>query len=348
MTNMRYDVSVIVPVHNAEKTLSRTVDSLLCQKEVSLEIILVENGSYDNSYELCEKIQAECDNVIVIKDEALGVSHARNEGIKRASAEYIGFVDADDYVDPDMYFKMRKIINDYDLAICEYYIENGNNTKRTDQLNRYSSEPIELMQRFVGRLNENEIPIMASVWRCLYRKDIIKNNGLLFDETLSIGEDALFNLNYLQHANKYVSIKDSLYHYSVSYSSTSLAVTEDLWQKYFAYCKAVKCFVYQYTNCKGIINGLRSRSCNLIHGLSSWIAYEYAMSEYSYAKKRRLINQIIIDRELLLNEDKVTVECKNVDKWLKERKYGLIISFGAIKSLKRKVKCTIMRFLKRN
>ena len=99
-------VSIIVPVHNTEQYLPTTVESLLAQTYKNIEIILVENASTDGSLALCHALADKYDRIKVIHTDIAGPANARNMGIDAATGEYIGFVDSDDTVDPDMYEKM--------------------------------------------------------------------------------------------------------------------------------------------------------------------------------------------------------------------------------------------------
>lgn len=96
-------ISVIVPVHNGEKTLRKCVDSILRSTVADIEIILVENGSTDRTLEICQEYSNRHQNVRTIVADVTGLSHARNLGIDAAEGEWIAFVDADDYISPVMY-----------------------------------------------------------------------------------------------------------------------------------------------------------------------------------------------------------------------------------------------------
>lgn len=120
--NSPYKVSVIVPVHNVEKFLPRCIDSLLKQTLPAIEIILVENGSTDNSLEVCRNFSSRHANIQVLTSKKCGPSEARNLGMKHANGEYIGFVDGDDFVDSSMYEKLINALETThsDTAFCNY------------------------------------------------------------------------------------------------------------------------------------------------------------------------------------------------------------------------------------
>ena len=108
-------ISVIVPVHNGEKTLRKCVDSILHNTVADIEIILVENGSTDRTLEICQEYSNSHQNVKTIVADVTGLSHARNLGMDAAKGEWIAFVDADDYISPVMYeYFLQKAIQDHD------------------------------------------------------------------------------------------------------------------------------------------------------------------------------------------------------------------------------------------
>ena len=116
-------ISVIVPVYNVEQYLDRCVDSIINQTYKNLEIILINDGSTDNSGQLCDELAKKDDRIRVIHKENGGLSDARNVGINVAEAELIGFIDSDDYIDEDMYEVLMTNLKraNADLSMCGHY-----------------------------------------------------------------------------------------------------------------------------------------------------------------------------------------------------------------------------------
>lgn len=201
-------ISIVVPVYKSEKTLGGCLDSLLAQNFRDIEVICVIDGSPDRCGEICDSYAAKDGRVKVIKRENGGVSSARNRGIDEASGEYILFVDSDDTVEPDYCEKMWKAYEETgaELVICGFHhwyvgrdvVKKPSNPGVYDTKN-YGSEFLKLYQE--GFLN---MP-----WNKLFQKKLTGR----FDTTLSLGEDLLFNMDYLENCKKVAVIPEALINY---------------------------------------------------------------------------------------------------------------------------------------
>lgn len=205
-------ISVVVPVYNRKETLERCVQSLRDQTYADLEIILVDDGSTDGSGQLCSALSREDVRIRVIRKENGGVSSARNAGIGAAKGEYLMFADSDDYVEPDMAEKLLESIGDDDIAICGFHHHyQGRDVVRIPEVPGQSGEENFLALYGQGFLN---MP-----WNKLYRRELAGS----FDESLSLGEDLLFNLDYLRRADGISVVKAALCHYIQDDTGMSLS-----------------------------------------------------------------------------------------------------------------------------
>lgn len=180
-------ISIIVPVYNVEKYLEKCVDSIINQTYRNLEIILVNDGSTDNSGELCDNLATKDSRIVVYHKENGGVSSARNLGLDRAQGDYIGFVDSDDYIDPDMYELLYSELKKYntDISMCGlYHVYANKNDIQINEIKHYimtSEQAIEMVLdgRFSGVTPGNKL-----YNRCLF-------DDLKYNEEINTGEDAL-------------------------------------------------------------------------------------------------------------------------------------------------------------
>lgn len=206
-------ISIIVAVYNGEKYLRRCIDSLLQQTiEKAIEIIIIDDGSEDGTPELCDQIAFENKNVIVFHQENSGLSRSRNVGIEMSRGEYIGFVDADDWVAPNMYEELLKLAQKYNAGVCSgryaivsdvnQRIEEGNKTievlEREDKIRRYLE---------VGISNRSNL---YSACTKLYRSSLFENIRFPVGQRF---EDMETNYKLIEATDVFVVYNCNLYYY---------------------------------------------------------------------------------------------------------------------------------------
>lgn len=206
-------VGIIIPVFNAESTLDRCVKSVINQTMKDLLILLVENGSTDNSYNMCLDI-AKFDKRIIVLRSKNGVSCARNMGLSEAEklgCKYVGFVDADDYIDVDMYEKLYLAAENEDAQImfCNFVAETGD--KRDPQIITPKAMRYLKNGDITPFIYNDRNRVMGSVWRSIFRKDIYRK--LRFNEDVILAEDLIFVCKAVKTAEKIGFIDDCFYHY---------------------------------------------------------------------------------------------------------------------------------------
>lgn len=213
-------ISIIVPVFNCEKYIEKNLKSILNQKYKNIEIIVVNDGSTDNTFNIVKNISNHDSRVIVINKENEGVSVARNTGIQYSTGEYIGFVDADDFINNDMYFNMIKTIEDNNADICLIsYFEIINDFKYeryfpwSDKIKTFENNEIfnSFFPLMISKLKKEKSTIFGAVWRILIKSSIAKK--IKFNTELAIGEDFLFLTDCLLESNKIVTMNKCMYNY---------------------------------------------------------------------------------------------------------------------------------------
>lgn len=208
-------VSIIVPIYNAEKYLKECLESLVNQTYNNFEIILINDGSIDNSSDICKEYIKIYDNIIYQENENHGVSYSRNFGIKLATGEYIAFVDSDDYIEHDMITNLLKEFNrDIDMVVCNYICDYQNGFKK----NIYNYNNL-IDAKETQSLLFNESSIKGFCWNKIYKKSIIDKYNLEFREDINVCEDSLFNYQYLEHSKNIYICGEYKYHYRVRKSS---------------------------------------------------------------------------------------------------------------------------------
>lgn len=190
-------VSIIIPVYNAEQFLHRCIDSILAQTYANFEVILVDDGAKDSSGVICDEYAAKDSRIKVIHIPNGGVSNARNTGLDAATGEYMIFVDSDDWIMPDHLEQLLPIGE-------EDWVCGGIRFLKHSVLDRTESSPAAIVCKEQWLSNFSEFwgkYANCSPCRCSYKTEIIRKHNLHFQEGISIGEDELFNLNYITHCN---------------------------------------------------------------------------------------------------------------------------------------------------
>ncbi len=202
-------ISVIIPVYNAEKTIKKCLNSLISQAYKNLEIILINDGSTDNSKEICEDYEKKYTNIILVSKQNEGPGKARQIGLEKATGDYISFIDSDDYIDENFYNKLVNALekNDADIVECGYNIIDENM-----QLIKECKMKLEIIEgkkdciRHYAK-NDNTTNYLCNK---LYKKGLFDNVSF---QTLFAGEDACVLLQLYGNAEKVIVIPDNLYYY---------------------------------------------------------------------------------------------------------------------------------------
>lgn len=216
--NNKNNISIIVPVYKAEKYLSRGIDSILNQTFSDFELILVDDGSPDNSSNICDEYALKDKRVKVIHQENQGVSAARQKGLDTATGTYVIHADPDDWVEQDWLEKLYKsaIETNADIISCDYFIES-----RNDSI--YKSErptSLENLQIIKDLLYEK---IWGSTWNKLVRRECFIKGNIKFNPNQILWEDLMVITKLLMCGAKLVHIDIPLYHYDC-YSNTQSIV----------------------------------------------------------------------------------------------------------------------------
>jgi len=208
-------VSVIIPVYNAEKYLHKCVDSVLNQTLDDIEIILVDDGSTDNSPAICDDYERKYNNIKVFHKENGGVSSARNVGLDNATGEYVGFVDSDDYIAPVMYEKLFQTCKKYrcEMAICNYQITKNRKILETGTINFSANREVscEELRRLIEVANDARFQWFNV--NKLFCNDVLQKNNIRFHTELQYGEDTPFNLEAMLNSTGLVFVDEPLYFY---------------------------------------------------------------------------------------------------------------------------------------
>ena len=235
-------LSVVIPVYNGSKYLDRMIKMLDHQTFRRFEVIFVDDGSLDDTYKRCKEYGKNRPYIHVIRQHNQGVSHARNTGIQVARGKWIQFIDIDDVIREDMFACFSKKLveradtdvksenTEAELAVCGCVRRMAGSSvlcgpKKNVYLLRKG-----IIELFREMKMENRYWILDYTWNKWYRKDIIEHFNIRFLENLSLGEDFVFNTQYIRHINSLVLIPEYCYEYEVHEDGLASRFQERPWE----------------------------------------------------------------------------------------------------------------------
>lgn len=223
-------ISVIVPLFNGEKTIQRCLDSILAQTYQNFEILVINDGSTDHSSEIVETIMKRDNRVFLINKEHTGVSAARNLGLSKTTGELLQFVDADDYLEPNMFERMSNVMEqeNADIVVCNF---------THPCIKNYLGDCVLDLRKNADRIRYYQTTFSEVVpWNKLYKRSVITEE---FDVEVGFNEDDLFGMANIHNVGKLVSLSEVLYHYysapvtdnlEEASAITKIAKSNDFWE----------------------------------------------------------------------------------------------------------------------
>lgn len=289
-------ISIIVPIYNTGIYLNKCIESLLNQTLRDIEIILVDDGSIDESGNICDRYAQNDHRVKVIHKKNEGVSIARNIGIKKAKGEYIGFIDSDDWIKLNMYENLYNYAKNEkaDIVFCDVttvYDDKKNEPDTFTNLNKSQS------------LNKKDInaqilvEIAGSACRGLYKRELLENNNILFPINLKFSEDRVFNLYAIGYSKKIYYDKCSYYNRYIrkgsavnKYYNNMIDIVMD------ARSRIMQAILVCWNNDENIINAYEKQAVGLCYVAINNEFYKDSKKNFkdSYAKIKKICNNQIL------------------------------------------------------
>lgn len=232
-------ISIIVPVYNTEKYLERCINSIINQTLENIEIILINDGSTDNSLDICKRYENEDNRIKLFSINNSGAGAARNIGLDYAKGEYIGFVDSDDWVEYYMFETLYNIAieTDVDIVSSNFYRNYTDKQIKNDikfESGLFNKQDIKnkiLPELICSEKLTSDIP--SNMWTKIYKKVLIKHNNISFEEKLLGGQDLLFSKECIIHSNFiYFMNERYLYHYRYNINSRTNTYLSNAWNIY--------------------------------------------------------------------------------------------------------------------
>lgn len=286
-------ISVIVPIYKIEEYVSQCIESIINQTYKNIEIILVIGRTTDNCISICEFYNKKDQRIKIIVSEPKGLSDARNRGIEIAQGEFIGFVDGDDWIEPDMYEVLLRTLldNGADVSVCGTYIDYKDNVD--EQQDSPKMKCFNAKQAIESVLYQKEIA--TSAWDKLYKREVFENIRYPLGRAL---EDLFTTYKLFDKVDKIAVTEQKKYHYRVrrdsllnSYSVNAQNDADEALQEIEKFIKK------KYPSLMPAVNSMyvRTNFSFLRHNIESGLNEEYAKKTVMNIRKRAL--KVMIDRK---------------------------------------------------
>ena len=334
---MNTKISIIVPVYNTGEILRNTLDSILSQTFVDFEVILVDDGSKDESGRVCDEYASKDERFIVFHKENSGICDARNYGLSKCNGKYVAFCDHDDLFEPDLLENAFFAAEENSADVVKFnYKEISEN--KTTQLSSIPSNVFDVNSLRDSLYELNSLGYFVTVWSFLYRRDWLQKTGAKFDVTLKHGgEDYDFNMLLIPYIRSLVVIPKVLYlHFIRASLSTSAKMYEDI--------------MLHFLKTQKLLNKVaKTLDCNPNHHQTAFMSYygECVINFTSSALKLNKSNQYISERlELFGNEAlNISPSYKNILKSIRQSPKNTIAFLLSFLRLHR-VTIILFRFIK--
>lgn len=233
-------ISIIIPIYNAEKTIKRMLDSLQVQTMPDFEVIMVDDGSTDNSSVICDEYAKKDSRFKVIHQINTGVALARKKGIEAACGEYSIHADADDWVEAtmleDLYIKATK--DDSEIVICDYFNTSSEGKSTYRKQNLTSHDPIDVLYQII------QGQCFGALWNKLIKTELYSKYNILFFKDVNYCEDTLALTQFLRHKEIKVSyLEKAYYHYIYNPESISRKISLKTYESIKLYSKLILNFL---------------------------------------------------------------------------------------------------------
>ena len=328
----RVDVSIIIPVYNVQEYLSECLDSVINQTIKNTEIIVVNDGSTDNSSHILAEYKIKFPELIIINQENRGISETRNQGLNAATGEYIAFVDSDDYIEKCMFERMYNAAKreSADIVICNYILYNEAQEQSSGKyiIEGNSEEGYIERTKSLERFLTNDIK--AYVWNKLVKRELFTENKISFPD-FKVCEDTPVVFLLLANSKKIFSMNEPLYYYRQRGSSLtkvfSIKSMEDMLKGCYMMRDHIEVDKVQSEKLIPYYEVYLVKTLWAIHN-KYFLQYCETRNKSNYSEFKKLVAKDVRDLKIfqIIGDSKFTVKDKVNALLIKTRIYGLIFS----------------------
>ncbi|MCJ7651855.1 MAG: glycosyltransferase [Candidatus Lokiarchaeota archaeon] len=338
METIRCLVSIIIPVYNTGGYLAKCLESVINQTYRRIEIILIDDGSSDNSGKICDEYANHDDRIYVIHQENQGVSVTRNVGINKSKGKYIAFIDSDDWIESKMIEVMVSNAENYDgdAVICGYYEYGYYKNDKNKKVKFFPVKEMKVCEKNIfleELLKISHVDYYNSPWNKLFSRKIIIENKLQYNPEIAFFEDLIFNLGFFNNTKRVILVKDELYNHRVDVTdSLTKKYIKEMWDIQLCLLKKYKKI---YINAGLFRMNVKKINAFVIKCFKLTISHRIMYDISPYKVKLEYMKKIINHKEIeeIINNVDVTDRFSSVIVWcLKNKQYNILLLLFIIKN----------------
>ena len=325
------DVSIIIPVYNVQEYLSICLDSVVNQTIINKEIIIINDGSTDNCYEIMNEYKMKFPEIIIINQKNKGISETRNVGLKVAKGEYVAFVDSDDFIELDMFEKMynKAKRQSADIVICNYILykdlpyKQESYDQKIEGINKEGYiDKVDALKMFL--LND----IKGYVWNKLHKRDLFTANNITFPDFI-VCEDTPVGFLLLASSLKIYLMNEPLYYYRQREASLTKVFSIKAMEDMLDGCYIMRDHIAKdQLHYEELINYYRVYMIKTLWAIHNkyWLRYCETREKSNYHEFKKIVSKEIDALKVseIIGNSKLTLKDKVNALLIKTRTYGII------------------------
>lgn len=291
MSLMKSDpkVSIVMPMYRVERYIEKAIQSVLDQDFQDWELLVVNDGSTDGSRDIASMMAASDERIKILDKENGGLSDARNYGLDRAIGEFVHFYDSDDWIEPDFYSTLLSGIEDFDLVVCGYKVDNE---KSVTERMGYTGELSHVVCPSLGNLVGNYLNF---AWNKLFKRSFLVENALYYEKGLYRIEDSEFMMRFLNSAPRVKMIEYSGYHYMVRNTATLSKFFDGNIFNHLRRCISIRAHIYKHLCDNDDIVRIELGKSSLSLVKSAICLIVDSVPFYNITRGKMLINRVLED-----------------------------------------------------
>ena len=352
---MQKKISIIIPVYNVEKYLEQCLDSIINQTYKNIEVLLIDDGSTDNSANICDEYAKRDPRFIVFHQKNSGVSRARNLGLDNISGDYVMFVDSDDWLELNACEVLMETIikSKSEIVVFNFYNEYEKYSEK-NKLFKFDNKDNNLNRRIQAKvlapsliIPNFDVQFIGYTWNKIIKSSLAKKNKFMFEKMQAIYEDGLYYYELFEYAKNIYLCNEYLYHYRILQNSAVRRYNNDFVKISDEIYKKIKSFEKKHKNDSFYKQSLYVRVinnfCNMLNLYVNNKNHKISFFERKKIIKNELTKQQYIESLKNINTANLNKKLRIYHRFLKLKLYSVVIIINNIEQILKKMNYRMLK-----